>query len=244
MRFAEPLIPGRLVRRYKRFLCDVALSAGETVTAHCPNPGAMLGLDRPRAEVWLARARPGTRLAYRWELVRVGRRLVGINTQRPNALVEEALGAGRIPELSGYASRRHEVPYGRRSRIDFLLETAGRAPCYVEVKNVHLKRADAAEFPDSVTARGTRHLNELAEAVAAGARAVMFYVVQRADCRRFAIASDLDPAYAAAFEHARAAGVEALCYACTVGRAGISIEAPLPVEGASPPLQIRRRGHL
>jgi sugar fermentation stimulation protein A len=233
MRFPRPLVPGTLERRYKRFLADVRLADGTLVAAHCANPGAMLGVADPGAEVWLLpNAAPGRRLAWSWELVRVGDGLVGINTARPNALAAEAIAAGRIPALAGYASLRREVRYGEKSRVDLLLEAPGRPICYVEVKNVHLKRGAAAEFPDCVTARGTRHLGELAAAVAAGHRAVMLYVVQREDCRGFRIAADLDPAYDRGLRAARAAGVEALCYACRVGLDGIEIGEPLAVAPA------------
>lgn len=242
MRFPEPLIEARLRRRYKRFLADVELPSGEVVTAHCANPGAMLGLAEPGAEVWLSPQNgPGRRLAYSWELIRVGRHLVGINTGRPNALVAEAIAAGDIAELAGYPELRREVKYGENSRIDILLCGGGRPDCYVEVKNVHLTRAAGlAEFPDSVTARGTKHLAELGRMAAAGRRAVMLYLVQRADCRAFALAEDIDPAYAAAFTQALASGVEALCYNCLLSLDRIVVNRALPirhpVEGrAGPP---------
>ena len=228
MKFPKPLVPARLIRRYKRFLADVEIAGAEPVTVHCPNPGSMLGLNAPGAEIWLAPT--VTRLPFRWELVRADGHLVGINTGHPNGLIAEALAAGRIPALAGYAAPRREVRYGVNSRIDLLLEAPGRPPCYVEVKNVHLKRgADAAEFPDCVTARGAKHLGELAAMVAAGARAVMVYLVQRPDCGHFCLAADLDPAYARAFAQARAAGVEALCYACEVTCEGIEVARPLPL---------------
>jgi sugar fermentation stimulation protein A len=228
MIFPTPLIEGRLVRRYKRFLSDVELADGSVVTAHCANPGSMLGLTAPGSEVWLSpAANPARRLRYSWELIRVGDHLVGINTGHPNRLVAEAIAAGVIAPLSGYRTLRREVKYGRNSRIDMLLEDEGRPPCYVEVKNVHLRRTDAAEFPDSVTARGTKHLAEMAAMVAVGARAVMVYLVQRGDCDRFSIAGDIDPTYAAALTRARAAGVEALCYGCEVRRDGIDVAGPL-----------------
>ena len=228
MLFPRPLVRGVLLRRYKRFLADIRLADGTEVTAHCPNPGAMLGLAEPGLEVWLLpSADSQRRLAWSWELVTSGDHLVGINTGRPNGLAAEALALGRIPELTGYPDTRREVAYGAKSRVDLLLSGPGRPICYLEVKNVHLRRGMAAEFPDSVTARGARHLGELAAARRAGHRAVMLYVVQRGDCQSFRIAADLDPVYDLATREARAAGVEALCYTCRVALDGIEIDRPL-----------------
>ena len=236
MRFAAPLIPATLVRRYKRFLADVKLDSGETITVHCANPGAMTGLLTPGGRVWLSRSPNAKRkLPHSWELAEVdfgaGPEIVGINTGWPNALVAEALAAEAIPELAGYASVRREVRYGRNSRVDFLLEGESRPPCYLEIKNVHLMRAPGlAEFPDSVTARGAKHLAELAEIAATGGRAVMLYLIQIASARRFTLAADIDPAYAAAFGVARAAGVEALAYRCVLTAEGIDLADRVPVE--------------
>ena len=228
MKFPDPLLRGRLVRRYKRFLSDVELDGGELVTAHCANPGSMIGLAEPGSEVWLSPARnPARKLRYSWELIRVGEGLVGINTSHPNGIVADAIAAGRVAELAGYGGLRREVKYGKNSRIDMLLETDGRPPCYVEVKNVHLKRDGGAEFPDSVTARGAKHLVELSDMVAAGARAVMFYLVQREDCDDFAIAGDIDPHYATTLDAALAAGVEAICYCCKLTTEAIELDRPL-----------------
>lgn len=240
MRFAAPLIEGRLVRRYKRFLADVEVG-GEVVTAHCANPGAMLGLVAPGNRVWLSRSDNARRkLPLSWELVEAefggAPRLVGINTALPNALAAEAIGLGHVPELAGYTSLRREVRYGdgrygTMSRVDIVLEAPDRPPCYVEVKNVHLMRtADLAEFPDSVTARGARHLEELGDVVEAGGRAVMLFVIQM-QAGSFALAADIDPAYARA--HARAAerGVESIAYACRVEAAGIAIDRAVPFAG-------------
>jgi sugar fermentation stimulation protein A len=231
MEFPQPLIPARLVRRYKRFLADVELADGTITTVHCPNPGSMLGLAAPGSEIWLSRAaKSGRSLPYTWELIRVDSGLVGINTGHPNRLAAEAIRQGAIAELRGYPQMRREVNYGRNSRIDLLLARDGRPPCYVEVKNVHLKRTHLAEFPDCVTTRGAKHLAELTAMVAGGHRAVMFYLVQRADCAGFTIAGDIDPGYAAALKRAMAAGVEAICYACIVGTTAIEVAQPLPVD--------------
>jgi sugar fermentation stimulation protein A len=232
MEFASPLVPGRLVRRYKRFLADIELAGGGTVTAHCANPGAMLGLNMPGLEVWVEpNDDPGKKLKYGWRLVRIGNHWTGIDTAIPNRVVGEALRAGLIPELADYADIRPEVRYGTNSRIDFLL-TGDRLPnAYVEVKNVHLMRADGlAEFPDSVTARGAKHLDEMAAMVAQGHRAVMLYCIQRTDCHRMALAADLDPGYAAAFARARAAGVEALAWACAISPDEIALDRPIPID--------------
>jgi sugar fermentation stimulation protein A len=199
----------------------------------------MMGLQAPESEIWLSPARSASRrLRYTLELVRVPGGLVGVNTGHPNRLAEEAIRSGTIPALRGYASIRREVPYGQNSRIDLLLEDGKRPACLVEVKNVHLKRrgegqGGPAEFPDCVTARGAKHLAELARAVEAGQRAVMLYIVQRADCDRLRMADDIDPAYARAFEVALASGVEALCYACTVTERSIDVARPLPIETGS-----------
>jgi sugar fermentation stimulation protein A len=230
MRWPQPLIPARLVRRYKRFLADVVLEDGKETIVHCPNPGRMMGLDGPGSRVWLSRSPARKRvLPLTLEMVETGGGLVGINTMHPNRLALEAIEAGLVPELSGYGEVRREVAYGERCRIDLLLREPGRADCYVEVKNVHLKRTDGAEFPDCVTARGVRHMRALSQRVAAGDRAVVMYVVQRADCDGFSIASDIDPTFAAAFRQALASGVETVCRACRVTLEEVRLAGPLPV---------------
>jgi sugar fermentation stimulation protein A len=235
MRFPKPLLRGRLVRRYKRFLADVLLDSGEAVTAACPNTGSMLGLVAPGSVVWLSESENPTRkYRHTWELVEAdlghGPALVGINTGHPNRLVAEAIGAGAIAELEGFAGLRREVRYGRASRIDLLLEDPARGLAYVEVKNVHLSREPGlAEFPDSVTTRGVRHLEELTDMVRAGHRGVMLFLIQRADARRFALAADIDRTYARAFDEAVAAGVEALAYRCRMSPDEIRLDAPVPI---------------
>lgn len=232
MEFPNPLIRGKLIKRYKRFLSDVELDNGEIVTAHCANSGSMLECKEPGSEVWLSPAtNPNRKLKFTWELIKVGDSFVGINTSHPNGLVEQAVKDGTIKELSGYASVRREVKYGKNSRIDLLLEDGSRPKCYVEVKNVTLKRGDGpAEFPDAVTSRGAKHLAELSDMVAEGHRAVMVYLVQREDCKRFTIAEDIDPAYGVALRDALKKGVEALCYTCKLTPEAITVSAPMKIE--------------
>lgn len=235
MRFSAPLMPATLVRRYKRFLADVVLPSGETITVHCANPGAMTGLNVPGARVWLSKsANAARKLPHSWELIEVdlgaGVELVGINTGHPNALAGEAIAAGLIPELAGYATARREVRYGESSRVDFLLEGPPRPACYVEIKNVHLMRERGlAEFPDAVTRRGARHLAELAAMVAAGHRAVMLFLIQIGSAQCFKLARDIDPAYGQAYDAARRAGVEVIAYRCVISRDGIEVAQPVAI---------------
>jgi sugar fermentation stimulation protein A len=233
MRFSPPLTEGRLIRRYKRFLADVEFLDGRTETVHVANPGAMLGFTAPGMRVFLSKsANPSRKLAWSLELVETGGTLVGINTGHPNRLIEEAIRAEEIAELVGYDRLRREVAYGRNSRIDILLSGAGRADAYVEIKNVHFsRRAALAEFPDSVTARGTKHLGELAAMIAAGNRAAMLYLVQRDDATDLALARDIDPVYGAAFDAALAAGVEMLAYRCRITPEEIAVSSRIPMLG-------------
>ena len=229
------LLRGTLIRRYKRFLADVRLDDGRAITATCPNTGSMLGLNAPGSVVWLSQSDSPTRkYPFTWELVEAdlgaGPALVGINTGHPNKLVAEALAARRIKALAGYPTLRREVKYGRNSRIDLLLEDAQRGLCYVEIKNVHLSRRHGlAEFPDSVTARGVKHLAEMSDMVRQGHRAVMVFLIQRAEATRLALARDIDPGYGAAFDKARAAGVETIALRCRVGIDEIAVDRPVPI---------------
>lgn len=235
MRFTKPLIPAILVRRYKRFLADVTLLSGEKLTVHVANPGSMIGLADPGAHVWLSKSdNPKRKLAYSWELVAVdfgaGPELVGINTMHPNALVAEAIAANLIPELASYTTVRREVKYGKNSRIDFLLEAPARVSCYVEVKNVHLMRQPGlAEFPDAVTVRGAKHLDELASVIAAGNRAVMLFLIQIGSAERFALARDIDPHFGREFDRARARGVEAIARRCALTSDAIVVSEAVPI---------------
>ncbi len=232
MRFQTPLVPARLIRRYKRFLADMRLADGTEVVAHCPNPGSMMGLDAPGLPCWLEPNDDARKkLNYGWRLAELpDGHVAGIDTAVPNRIVREALLARAVPELAAYGTVRAEVRYGRASRVDFLLTEPGLPDAYVEVKNVHLRRSgDWAEFPDCVTVRGARHLDELAGMAAQGHRAVMLYVVQRTDCARFRLAEDIDGNYAAAAVRAQSAGVEMLCHGCAISPQAITLDGPLPL---------------
>src|SRR5580698_3502597 len=235
MRFDPPLTSGTLAKRYKRFLADIVLDNGDMMTVHVANPGAMTGLDRSFSRIWISDSQnPLRKLRYSWELVEAdfgnGPELVGVNTGNPNNLVADALTTGLIPELRDYTTVKREVKYGTNSRVDFLLESPKLPACYLEIKNVHLMRSPGlAEFPDSVTERGAKHLDELAEMVARGARAIQLYIIQIPSADRFAVARDIDKDYAAAFDRARRRGVEMLAWRCAITVEGIDIAAPVPV---------------
>lgn len=239
MLLPQPLVRGRLVQRYKRFFADMILDDGREITAHCPNPGAMLGVNLPGQGAWVSWSDdPKRKLPWTLQLVEApngqgGVGLVGVNTMLPNKLVAEALAADAIPELSGYATVRPEVKYAQASRIDFLLTHPDRSPCWLEVKNVHLSRTPGlAEFPDCVAARSTRHLGDLAVQVAAGDRAVALFVVQRTDCDALTACADLDPAFARGLVRAAQSGVEVLVYACEMSTESIRIARRIPWTGA------------
>lgn len=230
MKFDSQLTRGTLVKRYKRFLADVELETGEIVTAHCANSGSMRGCAEPGWTVWLSpNTNPKAKLDWRWEMVDCGTSLIGINTSRPNHIVEAAILDGTISELSGYATLKREQKYGKASRIDILLSDSKKGLCYVEVKSVTLKVGDQAQFPDAVTIRGTKHLRELMDMVAQGHRAAMVYLVQRSDCSSFAPAADIDPVYRETLIKAANSGVEILCYQCDLSEDGIEVNGTLPI---------------
>jgi len=211
-----PLFPGTLLKRYKRFLADIKLDSGEFITAHCANSGSMLGCKEPGSRVYASKSdNPNRKLAYTWELVFANNTWVGINTNVPNKLVFETIQNSEIPELTGYVDFKREIKYGKNSRIDILLQSEQEC-CYVEVKNVTLARDNVAQFPDAVTARGKKHLDELVEMVKQGHRAVMFFLVQREDAERFEPAKDIDPLYAETLKFAFENGVEILVYQASV----------------------------
>lgn len=229
MEFTTPLIAARLIRRYKRFLADVCLPDGTEAVAHCPNPGSMMDMADEGIKIWLEpNDDPRKKLKYGWRLIEQDDgHFVGVDTGVPNRVVGPALLAHQIAGLPPYDAVRAEVKYADKSRIDFLL--SGAVDTYVEVKSVTLSRtAGLAEFPDSVTARGAKHLETLTQMVAQGHRAVMFYMVQRTDCAALSLAADIDPAYAAAFARATKAGVQVLAYDCAIDPKGVTLRRPMP----------------
>lgn len=221
------LIEGTLIRRYKRFMADVLLSGGETVTAHCPNSGSMKSCCEPGRTVYLSLSEnPNRRLPYTWELIDMESSLVGVNTGVPNKLVRQSVIDAVIPELIGYETIRSEVRCGANSRLDLLLENPGKR-CFVEVKNCTLVDGDAAFFPDAVTTRGLKHLMELQDLLKSGDRAVMFFLVQRMDAAVFRPADHIDPAYGRELRRAANNGVELLCYDVTINFTNIAINRRL-----------------
>jgi sugar fermentation stimulation protein A len=232
VKFSSPLIPATLIRRYKRFLADVILEAGEQVTVHTPNTGAMLGCAEPGSRVWLQDSgNPARKYLLGWEIsTGEAGTLIGVNTHLANQLVEEGIETGTIEELQGYQSLRREVRYGEEgSRIDLLLQHTVRPACYVEVKNVTLLRdAGVVAFPDAVSQRGSKHLRELMGLVRQGYRAVLLFCVQRADAEVVEPARDIDPAYADTLATAVQQGVEVLAYRAQVSPSEISLQTRLP----------------
>ena len=231
MRFQTPLEPARLIRRYKRFLADIRLeNSGTEVTAHCANPGSMMGLAEPGMRIWVEPNNdPKKKLKYGWRLVdHENGHFTGVDTSQPNRALKQALCAHAVAGLEMYETIRPEQKYADNSRIDFLLQQPGLKDAYVEVKSVTLsRRAGVAEFPDSVTARGTKHMNDLARMAQAGHRAVLIYLVQRTDCKSVTIAADIDPTYAKALGQAQEAGVEVLALGCAISPHSIDIGAQL-----------------
>lgn len=230
MLFRGPLVQGTVVRRYQRFFVDVALDDGPTVTAHCANTGSMKTCLEPGTRAWLSEARPGRKLLYTWEVAECAGTRIYVNPAGANHLVAEAVTKGSIAELWGYSTLRREVKYGTGSRIDLLLEgDQGRA--FVEVKNVTLLVGPGrAAFPDAVTERGRKHIEELILVTKAGARGVLVFCVARTDVRSFEPADAIDPGYGAALRRAHAAGVEILAYGVDINEQEIRLTERLPIE--------------
>jgi sugar fermentation stimulation protein A len=224
------LTGGTLIKRYKRFLADVRLHDGRVVTAHCPNSGSMRGCNSPGKPVFLSfHDNPKRKLKYTWELIEMPDSLVGINTMVPNRLVAKAIKAGRIPELSGYDAIQPEIRVGSHSRIDLLLTAPSQAACYVEIKNCTLVEDKIAKFPDAVTTRGRKHLQELEQLVFRGYRGVIFYLIQRMDAHAFTPAKHIDPAYAEQLSISTRKGVQVMVYDVLIDLKGIRLRRRLPL---------------
>ena len=213
MIFSDKLVKAKFIKRYKRFFSEHVLEDGTKVIAHCANTGAMMGLNQEGITSWLQKNNdPKRKLKWSWELCQINSTFIGVNTHNPNKIVEEALKSNKIPQLKNYISFKREVKYGDNSKIDFLLKYSIEKDCYLEIKNVHLSRKSyLAEFPDSITARGKKHMNELSKVKEKGYRAVILYLIQRNDCKNFKIAKDIDKEYYVEFCKAVNAGVEVIC---------------------------------
>jgi sugar fermentation stimulation protein A len=242
VRFTSRPLAARLVRRYQRFFAEVELADGARLVAHCPNTGSLLGCLAPGNAAWLRDSNdPARKLRFTLQALCVGRVWVNVDTSLPNRVVAEAVAAGQLPELAGYARLRREVPYGRGSRIDLLLADDARGTCHVEVKSTTLTEGALALFPDAPTERGQKHLDELTRLARAGRRAVQLFFVNRADVARFAPADAIDPAYGRALRRAAAAGVELLAYAARVEPRRLELLHPLPIELGTRGARARRR---
>jgi len=252
VRYPSPLVEGTLLRRRARFLAAVRLDDGTEVVALCANTGSLRGVLAPGQRVRLSRSpNPARKVPWTWEQALVGRTWVGVNTAIPNPAVGEALRAGRVTAAGGRRAVRAEVPFGREnSRVDFVLEGDGLPRLALEVKNVSMAEGDRALFPDSVTDRGRRHLRELAAEVRAGREGAVLFFVHRADCRVFAPADAVDPAYGRALRWAARQGVRLWAHRAILDARGVRLGPEIPVDlspgranGASllPPKALARR---
>ncbi|MGA7146043.1 MAG: DNA/RNA nuclease SfsA [Desulfobacterales bacterium] len=224
-----PLLPGTLVKRYNRFIADIALTSGRTITAHCPNSGSMLACCEPGRPVYVSfHDNPKRKLKYTWELIEMPASIVGINTQIPNRLVATSIGAGLVPDLNGYHSISREVKTSEKTRLDILLRKGEKNRCYVEIKNCTLVEDGVARFPDAVTSRGLKHLLELESLVSEGFRCVIFYVIQRMDAAMFQPADHIDPAYGKELRRALKNGVEILVYDTQIDLKTIRLNRKIP----------------
>ena len=223
MEFTKSLIKGKLIKRYKRFFTDVQLGK-EIVTAHCPNTGSMKGLLDEGNEVYLLPNNdPKRKLKYGLEIIKSRKNLVGVNTHMANKIVEHGLSNNLINELKNNDSIKPEVFFNKETRFDFLLEKK-KQKSFIEVKNVTLCRnKDIAEFPDAVTSRGSKHINNLINATKKGYKSYLFFVIQRDDCNKFSIAKDIDPQYAKLLTVALKNNVKVICYDCKFSSKGIRI---------------------
>ncbi|MBY0264414.1 MAG: DNA/RNA nuclease SfsA [Holosporales bacterium] len=229
LNFETTLSTGILCRRYKRFIADIEQEDGSPLTIHCPNTGAMRGLTTPGTKIFFSHHPHSNRkYPYTWQAVSQEDTFIGVNTHLPNRLVAHTLSLSPLLEVGSYQTLRREVPYGQGSKVDFLLQSPGKADCYLEVKNVHFKEGEAAFFPDTPTTRGQKHMRELADQVRRGNRAIVLYVIQREDVTSFSLGEQFDPVYAKEAQEAFNAGVEMIAYTCSLDRKGISLKKSVP----------------
>lgn len=229
IRFSTPLVEGKLIKRYKRFFADVELLDGQVVTSHCPNTGSMRTCGSPGDRVFLLKNDdPKRKLKYTWEYTEATGGFIGVNTQRPNRIVEDAISEGLVEELKGYSAIKREAKYGENSKIDLLLTHEQRPPCYVEIKNVTLIEGAQLLFPDAVTTRGQKHLKELMEVKSQGCRAVMFFLINRPDGQEFAPATAIDPHYSELLQEASESGVEIITYRTDSRLEGMALGQKVP----------------
>jgi len=230
MKFKERLLQGTFDKRYKRFFVDIKYE-NRIINAHCPNSGSMMGLLNKGNKVWFSESdNPARKLKYTLEIIEVEKKLVGINTLSSNKIVFEALGNKKISSLIKFKNIKREVKFSDKTRFDFFLSN-DKEKCFLEVKNVTLLREKKiAEFPDAVTSRGTKHLNELCKAKKEGYQSYILYLIQRDDCDSFKIAEDIDEKYKDAFNKAIKSGVKILCYDCKLSNEEIKLNNQINYE--------------
>ena len=230
MKFKGKLLQGTLIKRYKRFFVDIKYQ-NETITAHCPNTGSMMGLLNKGNNVWFSETNnPKRKLKYTLEIVNIDKKLIGINTHLTNKIVLEALNQKRIKNLAKFDHIKTEVKFSDKTRFDFLISN-NKEKCFLEVKNVTLVRSNkTAEFPDAITSRGTKHLKELINAKKKGYKSCILYLIQREDCKSFKIANDIDQEYKTTFNEALKNGVKMLCYDCKLSDEEIKLNNQISYE--------------
>ncbi len=223
MNFEDKLIPGEFVKRYKRFFVDVKIR-GKIITAHCPNTGSMQGLLNAGNKVYLTKSNnPKRKLRYTLQIIEDNRSKVGVNTHLTNRIVLDALKNNLIKNFKNLEKIQQEVKFGENTRFDFLVTTKNKN-IFIEVKNVTLSRQKMlAEFPDAITERGLKHINELLKAKKKGYEIYLIYVVQRDDCKKFRIANDIDPKYYELLIKAVKKKLNILCYDCKFSTKGIKL---------------------
>ena len=223
MNFEDKLISGQLIKRYKRFFVDVKVG-NKIVTAHCPNTGSMQGLLEKNNKVWLTKsANPKRKLKYTLQIIENQSAKVGINTHITNKITLEALKSSIIEKFKNFETLKQEINFGSNTRFDFLI-TEGKRKSFIEVKNVTLSRKKGvAEFPDAVTSRGLKHIQELLKANQKGYEIYLLYIIQRDDCNKFELAKDIDPKYCELLVKAVKKNLNVLCYDCKFSSKGIKL---------------------